>query len=139
MLDDDSTMEVDATPVGDELVAVPVRDGRERRTAERVPLEADVSLYSATTFWAGIAEDLSEGGLFVATYQLEPVGTAIDLRFELPTGQTVAVRGVVRWIREVMDEGMPGMGIQFESLLTRDLRVIQSFVKHRPPLVWETE
>lgn len=113
--------------------------GRERRTGHRVQLEADVSLYSPTTFWAGIAEDISEGGLFVATYQLEPIGTVMDLRFELPSGEAVAVRGVVRWLREVMDEGTPGMGLQFQDLSERDLQIIQSFVKHRPPLLWETE
>jgi uncharacterized protein (TIGR02266 family) len=113
--------------------------GAERRTAERVRLDADVSLYSPTTFWAGIAEDISEGGLFVATYQLEPIGTVMDLRFELPTGQTVAVRGVVRWLREVMDDGTPGMGIQFQDLSPADAGIIKSFVKHRPPLLWEKE
>lgn len=160
MLDEDTTTELDAVQVGDHFVARPQeparrvdpyaktcmalpspapQSGAERRVAERVRLEADVSLYSATTFWAGVAEDLSEGGLFVATYQLEPIGTAMDLRFELPTGQAIAVRGVVRWVREVMDEGMPGMGIQFHELSTRDLAVIQTFVKHRPPLLWETD
>ena len=113
--------------------------GAERRTAQRVQLDADVSLYSSTTFWAGIAEDISEGGLFVATYQLEPIGTVMDLRFELPTGQAVAVRGVVRWLREVMDEGTPGMGIQFQDLSPADADIIKSFVKHRPPLLGETE
>jgi uncharacterized protein (TIGR02266 family) len=164
MLDEDTTTELDAVKVGDHFVARPresvprvdphaktcldlpsparrslAPSGAERRVASRVRLEADVSLYSATTFWAGVAEDLSEGGLFVATYQLEPIGTAMDLRFELPTGQAIAVRGVVRWVREVMDEGMPGMGIQFHDLTAHDLAVIKSFVKHRPPLLWDTD
>lgn len=147
----DQTMELDVVKVGDSAVAVPMspdptgttvamsRPGRDRRKAERIRLEADVSLYSPTQFWAGLAEDLSEGGLFVATYQLEPIGTPIDLRFELPTGQAVQVRGVVRWVREITDESMPGMGVQFEDVESADLRVIQTFVKHRPPLLWDTE
>lgn len=148
----DETMELDVVKVGDRAVAVPMSAeeaastvamsrprGRDRRKAERIRLDADVSLYSPTQFWAGLAEDLSEGGLFVATYQLEPIGTPIDLRFELPTGQAVQVRGVVRWVREITDESMPGMGVQFEDVESADLRVIQTFVKHRPPLLWDTE
>lgn len=114
-------------------------DRSERRTLERVALEADVSLFSPTTFWAGLTEDISEGGLFVATYQCEPIGTGVDLRFELPTGQSVSVRGVVRWLRGHSDDAMPGMGIAFEGLTQEDTRVIRSFVKHRPPLLWDVD
>jgi uncharacterized protein (TIGR02266 family) len=111
----------------------------DRRIATRVALEADVSLFSPTTFWAGFTEDISEGGLFVATYEVQPIGTRMDLRFELPTGHAVSVSGVVRWHRPMGDDVMPGMGIAFENLSAGDARVIQTFIKHRPPLLWDVD
>ncbi len=122
-----------------ELEAPPEPRAAERRRADRVALSADVSLFSPTTFWAGFSEDLSEGGLFVATYQLIPIGTRIDLRFELPTGHEVKVGGTVRWHRGHSDDAMPGMGIAFDALSPADLKVIRSFVKHRPPLLWDVD
>lgn len=111
----------------------------DRRGNTRVALEADVSLFSPTTFWAGFTEDISEGGLFVATYQVQPLGTRIDLRFELPTGHAVNVAGVVRWHRGASDDASPGMGIAFENLSATDAKVIQTFIKHRPPLLWDVD
>jgi uncharacterized protein (TIGR02266 family) len=117
----------------------PSERASDRRALERVTLEADVSLFSPTTFWTGFTEDISEGGLFVATYQTQPIGTRIDLRFELPTGHAVKVAGIVRWLRAGSDDAMPGMGIAFEDLAQEDVRVIRSFVKHRPPLLWDVD
>jgi hypothetical protein len=34
---------------------------------------------------------------------------------------------------------MPGMGIAFENLSAGDARVIQTFIKHRPPLLWDVD
>lgn len=110
---------------------------QERRQATRVALVADVSLFSETTFWNGFSEDISEGGLFVATYEQKRIGTAFDLKFELPTGRAVSVHGVVRWLRSGGDDVMPGMGIAFENLRAEDAQVIQTFVKHRPPMLWD--
>jgi len=111
----------------------------DRRRADRVALACDVSLFSPTTFWAGFSEDLSEGGLFVATYQAMPIGTRMDLQFELPTGHVVKVAGTVRWHRGQSDDAMPGMGISFDELSPADLKVVRSFVKHRPPLLWDVD
>ncbi len=113
----------------------------ERRTAPRAELVADVSLYSETNFWNGWSEDLSEGGLFVATYDLRPLGTQFDLRFELPTGHEVRTRGEVRWHRGAREgsDAQPGMGIRFLDLAPADLAVIRSFVKHRSPLFFDDD
>lgn len=111
----------------------------ERRDHARAHLEADVSLYSPTHFWTGFSEDLSEGGLFVATYQHVPIGTEIDLEFELPTGYAVKTIGVVRWVREGDDDTMPGVGVQFLRLTDEDQRVIRSFLKHRAPMLFDTD
>lgn len=115
--------------------SVPADD---RRTHQRTALEADVSLYSETNFWSGFSEDVSEGGLFVASWELHPIGTQVDVSLELPTGYAIKTRGEVRWHREAAEDGpRPGMGIRFLALADADLRAIQTFVKHRAPLFWD--
>lgn len=119
---------------------LPSKRGDERRVAPRTELQADVSLYSETNFWAGFTEDISEGGLFVATYELLAIGTQTELVFELPTGHEVRTRAEVRWHRQTSgSETMPGMGLRFIDLSPEDHRVIQGFVKHRSPLLWDED
>lgn len=115
--------------------------GSERRTAERAELRADVSLYSETNFWSGFTEDLSEGGLFVATYELLPIGTRMELVFELPSGAEVRTSAEVRWHRAARQgsDTMPGMGFSFLNLSQSDLATIRAFVKHRDPLLWDED
>lgn len=108
----------------------------ERRASPRVSMTADVSLYSETNFWSGFSEDLSEGGLFIATYQGAKLGTELELTFELPTGHVVKTKGVVRWLR---DGERPGVGVQFQDLSDEDLKIIKTFVKHRAPLFYDDD
>lgn len=103
-------------------------------------LTADVSLYSDTNFWSGYSEDVSEGGLFVATYTPHPIGTQLEVTFELPTGHAIRTRGEVRWTRETQESGpRPGMGIRFLELSAEDLVAIRKFVKHRAPMFWDDD
>lgn len=109
----------------------------ERRTTPRVGVRVDVSLYSESQFFAGVSEDLGEGGVFVATYAPLPIGTEIDLVFTLPTNHEIRTSGVVRWVRSVDCETVPGFGVQFGRLAVLDIDAIRTFLRHRPPLVWD--
>lgn len=118
----------------------PPPDVAERRRAPRAFLAAEVTFSSTDNFYNGFTEDVSEGGLFVATYDLQPVGTSMDLEFTLPTAHTVRVEGEVRWVRDPRDEtpdAPPGMGIRFGELRPEDLEAIQSFVRQREPLFYD--
>jgi uncharacterized protein (TIGR02266 family) len=100
-------------------------------------MEATVDMESESNFFTGFSTDISEGGLFVATSDLLPIGSEIDLRFTLPSGQAVDVQGVVRWRRELNDgqpEIFPGMGVQFNALPPNAAGAIQTFVGAREPL-----
>lgn len=111
----------------------------ERRHTPRTRLAVDVSLYSETHFFAGLSEDIGEGGLFVATHASVPRGSHVDLVFTLPTSHEVRVRGIVRWTRGVDCETSPGIGIQFEALSSHDAAAVRAFLRHRPPLVWDED
>ncbi|MFN7130657.1 MAG: TIGR02266 family protein, partial [Myxococcales bacterium] len=110
------------------------------RSYRRVSMQTEVSLSSDSNFFAGFSQNLSEMGVFVATYsQLLPVGTEVELTLNLPGKPPLRVHGVVKWVRETDDRqpGMfPGMGILFEELSEADARHIKEFVAHREPLFW---
>jgi len=106
----------------------------ERRAAPRVEVEVEVSFASESQFFVGLSGDLSEGGLFVATWRSLPLATAVDLALSLPDGPVFA-RGHVRWVRDQVEGGAaPGLGIAFECLSPGDRARIEAFCAERAPL-----
>jgi uncharacterized protein (TIGR02266 family) len=105
-----------------------------RSSGARVFLEVDIGLLSDSNFYTGLSQDLSRGGLFVATYQPKPAGTTVRVYFVLPDGHEVNADGVVRWTREESDDSPPGMGIAFQTLQDDDQRAIERFCEERAPL-----
>jgi len=115
---------------------------QERRKSSRVALETCVNLASDSNFYTGFSEDISEGGVFVATYCLQPIGTLVELTFGLPGGFSVSAKGSVRWIRDVLDlddRSSPGMGIAFEAISAEDKSLIEQFMRNRPPIFYSDE
>ena len=111
------------------------------RQHQRRKLHVEVSIHSDDNFYAGITGDVSEGGLFVATYMPPPVGTQIELEITLPNGVALQVRGLVRWVRDVTaakDGSAPGCGIEFHDLPDGALMAIRGFVSNeRDTLLFE--
>ena len=109
-----------------------------RRRNQRLQLELELEFKEDTHFYAGITQDLSQGGVFVATYRLLAVGTLLWLAFDLPDGTHVRTRGEVRWIRGEQDGSLrPGMGVAFVDLPEPSLRAIEAFCRERAPLYIE--
>lgn len=114
-------------------------DARPNRISPRVRMQATVDLHSDNNFFTGFSSNLSDGGLFVATVNLLPIGTEVDVTFSLPSGQKVAAKGTVRWLREVNDklpDSFPGLGIQFTNLDTSAQSAIDDFLAERDPLFY---
>jgi uncharacterized protein (TIGR02266 family) len=100
---------------------------------------AAIDLSSDDNFFNGFSSNISDGGLFVATVNLVPLGTEVDLHFSLPSGEKVEVHGVVRWRREVNDQlpdAFPGLGVQFTRLDERAQQTISRFVEAREPMFY---
>lgn len=110
------------------------------RTHHRVRFKLSVTLCGSSNFWTGVTCDISCGGLFVATYNILPLGTKIDVTFTLPDGKgEIYKTAEVRWLRE-FQEGLelpPGMGIKFVDLSNQDQERINSFVKSRETILFE--
>ena len=120
----------------------PTVDGRERREHKRINLEAEINFLGHDNFYTGFSEDISNGGLFVATYQLKPTGTEVTIRFSLPDGTEIEANAVVRWLREPreMDGDVPpGMGLQFVDLHPDARHLIDEFIRQRDPLFFDDE
>jgi uncharacterized protein (TIGR02266 family) len=97
----------------------------------------EVEFLSDTHFTVGLTEDISTGGMFIATYHRLPVGSAVDLRFELPSGDWIETSGTVRWTRERNDEAPPGLGILFSELSETALVALSRYCRARPPLYFD--
>lgn len=105
----------------------------DRRTNPRTAFEVEVGLVSESHFYAGLSMDVSTGGLFIATYRLQPVGSRVAVTFALPNGHTVTTNATVRWVRDPCGELSPGMGVEFD-LPKDDRREVEAFCKRRQPL-----
>lgn len=113
-------------------------DGVEHRAHARVKIEVDVGMHSDSHFFTGLSGDLSEGGVFVATYRAVPVGSKLELDLPLPDG-TIRVLGVVRWTRPASDDAKPGIGVAFEQLAEEDRKRIAKFCAEREPLYFDVD
>jgi uncharacterized protein (TIGR02266 family) len=110
-----------------------------QRSSPRVKMQATVDFNSDDNFYAGFSANISDGGLFVATVNLLPLGTEVDLSFTLPSGQRIEAKGRVSWVREVNDklpDAFPGMGVQFVGLSPAAHAAIGQFLAQRDPLFY---
>lgn len=114
--------------------------GDERRAHQRLPLKASVTWNSETNFYTGFTDDISEGGIFVATYSVASRGAQIMLEFTLPDDkERICVLAEVRWLREYnpASDVNPGMGLEFVNLSDEDKQRIQAFIKNRETLFYD--
>jgi uncharacterized protein (TIGR02266 family) len=119
----------------------------DRRTSPRkefeVDVEVDVGFESDHNFYTGLTQDISYGGLFVATHALRRVGERMTVKFTLP-GQPDAITAEteVRWVRDpitVRSDDPGGMGLRFLSLPASAKEAIAAFIKTRDSLYYDDE
>lgn len=113
-------------------------DPSNRRQASRISMDVSVSFGSEHNFYAGFTENISEGGLFIASDHLLPMGTMFDLALDLPSlDATANISCEVRWIRELAysdAENPPGMGVRFLDLAPVVSDAIGDFLRSRTPI-----
>lgn len=120
---------------------VPAQDPAHHREHSRFHVDLDVTVGSDHNFYAGFAENLSAGGVFIATHNLKPVGSKIELSINLPDGAQLQAEGDVRWIRVFNEQSdtPPGMGVRFNNMGDAALALIQTFLLRREPLFFDDE
>jgi uncharacterized protein (TIGR02266 family) len=111
---------------------------RVTRPGEREELEANVGATTESNFFVGFSGDISEGGVFVATYLSLPIHTKVDVLVTLPGGFHKSIPGTVRFVRDPMDmDSEPGIGVRFDRLDEEARDLILRFIRKRPPLFYD--
>ena len=115
-----------------------------QRQAERHDLEIAVDLESDSNFYTGLTQNISTGGVFIATHQIKHVGDHVRLKFTLPGNpRPIEVDTEVRWIRENSSlhrtDGASGMGVRFMNMSQADAEAIQNFLGNRDSLFYDDE
>jgi uncharacterized protein (TIGR02266 family) len=100
----------------DEVERLEAKQREENRRHERLSFPAEVTVKSQTNFFMGFSENISEGGLFLATLSPPAVGETICLFIKDLNGNDFEVNGVVRWHRMVPSGLVTGCGVQFVDL-----------------------
>jgi uncharacterized protein (TIGR02266 family) len=116
--------------------------GGERRTCDRRIVQADIGIQSDSNFFTGFTEDISSGGLFIATYNTLKIGTKLNINFSLPGGPVLSLDGTIRWLREYNEtnpDTPPGMGVQFDDVDKADREAINKFMADNPPFFYDDE
>jgi uncharacterized protein (TIGR02266 family) len=113
----------------------------QQRQFERKPIKVEVGLHTETNFFKGFTEDISEGGIFICTYDIKRRGEIVEIEFNLPDeNEVIRVKGEVRWIRQLNSldpDTVPGMGLLFIDLSPDHKKMIEKFIKRREPLFYE--
>ena len=105
-----------------------------QRRHQRFQVDLELTLQSETTIWIGHAENVSDGGVFIVSKELKPIGTEVEMTLKLPgVSMPVWAVGTVVWIRESSGkvDAPLGMGIQFRLIADDALRRIRDFVRER--------
>jgi uncharacterized protein (TIGR02266 family) len=115
----------------------------ERRTAPRIELEVEVGLETEHNFYTGLTQDISSGGIFVATGLSYQVGERMTVRFTLPGRKDPIVADAeVRWVRDsryMRTDSPDGVGLRFVSLPADAQASILSFLENRDSLFFDDE
>jgi len=114
--------------------------GVEHRTS-RLEVRLAVNFSSESNFYLGFTENLSEGGVFVATHAPRSLGSKIDLVIALPDQEPIRAEGTVRWHRQYSEsnETPPGMGVRFEYLTPLDEERVREFARSRQPMFFDDD
>ena len=94
-------------------------------------------------FYTGLTQDISSGGLFIATSVLYRIGDVIRVRFSLPgQQQPITADGEVRWVRDpraMKTDSPEGIGLRFVALSPEAKNEISEFLSRRDSLFYDVD
>jgi len=103
-----------------------------RRSVERARARIRISFKEARDLFRAYIGNLGSGGLFIKTARILPVGTLLDLEFNLPKrDQIVHTKAKVAWARsqDMSTEKLPpGMGAEFIDMNPEDRELLKNYI-----------
>jgi Tfp pilus assembly protein PilZ len=100
-------------------------------------VEANLGAHSPTNFYKGLSGNdvVDDGGLFVATYDIPPLGSKLWVSVNMPGGYEFQGVAEVRWVRETgAGDAPPGFGCAFRDITKEARQLIYRYVRNREPL-----
>lgn len=110
-----------------------------RRSEERAKARARIriSFKGVKDFLKVYSSNIGGGGLFIKTTKTLPVGTLLDLEFNLPeSNQIIRTKSNVTWTRsedESTEKAPPGIGTEFIDMDPEDKRFLNNYVASLSP------
>ncbi|MBI5496077.1 MAG: TIGR02266 family protein [Deltaproteobacteria bacterium] len=116
------------------------------RSDHRFPVSLQIAYRSDSAFITDWTDDVSQGGAFIVTDRLVPLGTIMPLKVDVPGALLpLRLRGVVCWTRRAQPAGM-GVKFLFESerqkkkmaalvaqLKSEIIQQVKDRIRSRPP------
>ncbi len=130
--------------MGDIVSAAPdhfLIDGR-GKAGRRFSCEANLRDGSDDSFYSGFSQDITRSGVFVATYDIRPVGAKASVRVTFGGAEAYCVDSVVEWVREphpFVNDVLPGMGLRFEAFDPEFATRFYAHIEERPPYFIDTQ
>ena len=95
----------------------------EKRHPMRVPVHLEAVLISRGNDYSGLIRNISENGAYVETAPTDTLegfipGTILELRFQLPSEETLSLQCEVTWLysRKTLPDGLiNSMGLEIKS------------------------
>jgi len=139
--DDAPTAKVSVALNEIEVVVVERSHDERGERATRLDVSLMISVDSDSNFYVGFTENLSDGGVFVATHAPRPIGCLVHLAIALPNQLPIRAKGRVAWVREYAEgsDAAPGMGIRFDQVAPEDVTRILEFGRARQPIFFDGE
>lgn len=99
-------------------------------------LETEVNVHSESNFFTDFFGDIrNNGGVFVATFHVLPVGASCEVALAFPGNLSAEIQGKVKFTRNASDGASPGLGISIINATPDAWNLIERFVKKREPIM----
>lgn len=130
---------VDLTPAN----GVPSAAGANLRASERPAFDIRVGVATDHKLFVGLTQNISAGGLFIATEAPLKRGDKVQVRFSVPGSNYVFDKqATVCWTRPVDADGgdsrtHAGAGVKFENLSDEEQKILNAFLQVHDAIFFE--
>ena len=102
-------------------------------------INVELGTHSPSNFYKGLGGNdvIDHGGLFVATYKIPKMGTAVVLRVLLPGDLEFSAQSLVQWTREASGSSEPGYGARFTQISQEGRHLVYRYTRNREPMFYD--